>query len=152
MITTKIHIKDGRPRWEQRDRFINDLARLPDGQYEMTCKRKRGKASPAQFGWLYAEPGGIYHQVLMAFIDAGHDEYTNIDQIDILMKTMFAGKKVVDIRTGELITIPCNKREFLTIDQIVFVENIRKFCAEYLNWNIEDPDPNWRDRMKEISG
>lgn len=123
-----------------------ELDALPKGKYKVIVQKYYKKASPSQFGWLYAV---IYPQALIALNDAGY-EFTNTDQVDMFFKGMFASKEVLVRETGEIMKIPMSKSEFLTIDHMAYSESIRQHCAEYLSCNIQDPDPNWRERKEEI--
>lgn len=122
----------------------DDLRRLPKGNYTLTIEKYRKKASTLQFGWLY---GSIYKQALYALNDAGY-EFTTVDQVDMFFKSLFASKELLIRETGEIRHIPVSKSEFVTIDHIAFVSNIRDYCQEYLNTYITDPDPNWREKIK----
>ena len=127
-------------------RFINSklykeqLDALPNGKYETVTDKYHRKASPPQFGWLYAL---VYPLSMIALNDAGY-EFTNVDQVDVFWKTMFANKEVVNRETGEIMKLPLSKSEFLTIDHMVYTAKIREYCSEYLNTTIPDPDPNYK--------
>jgi hypothetical protein len=126
--------------------FREQLDALPKGKYQHTVEKYYKKASPPQFGWLYAV---IYPLSLIALNDAGY-EFTNVDQVDIFWKCMFANKEVIVRETGQILSIPLSKSEFLTIDHMAYSESIRQYCSEYLQANIPDPDPNWKQRKAEI--
>ena len=123
-----------------------DLRRLPKGNYTLTIEKYKKKASHSQFKWLY---GAIYPQMLIALNEAGY-EFTNVEEIDQFCKLMWASKDILNPETGELIRMPMNKREFMTIDHMGYVACIRKFAAEYLATTIEDPDPDWAKRKEEL--
>jgi hypothetical protein len=124
----------------------DDLRQLPKGNYTLTIEKYKKKASYSQFGWLY---GAIYPQMLIALNDAGY-EFATVEEVDQFCKMMWASKEVLNPETGELMKLPMNKREFLTIDHMGYVSCIRKFAAEYLSTNIVDPDPDWKKRQQEI--
>jgi hypothetical protein len=113
---------------------------LPPGKWKLTVEKYYKKASPLQFGWLY---GSIYPLSLIALNDAGY-EFTNIDQVDIFWKCMFANKEVLNRETGEIMKIPLSKSEFVTVDQMLYCNSIRDHCAEYLGTSIPEPDVNWK--------
>jgi len=123
-----------------------DLASLPNGRYDYTIEKHKKKASLKQFGWLF---GGIYPQTLILLNDAGY-EFTTIEECDIFWKMLFANKELLIRETGEIRLIPLSKREFLTIDHMAYVSNIRNYCQEYLGGYVEDPDPDWKKRKEEI--
>ena|ERR1035437_2299831 len=123
-----------------------ELDGLDNGKYKLTVQKYYKKASPPQFGWLY---GLIYPQALIALNDAGY-EFTNVDQVDMFFKGLYANKEVLVRETGQIMIIPKSKSEFLTIDHMAYSESIRQHCSEYLSCNIKDPDPNWKQRKAEI--
>lgn len=141
---TALGIKeDQKPfRITQQKVFKDSLNSLPKGRYTVTIAKYYKKSSPEQFGWLYA---CIYPMSLLALNDAGY-EFTDIDQVDIFWKMLFANKDVLNRETGEIIKIPLSKSEFKTIDQMVYCNSIRDYCAEYLGVVIPDPDCNWNKK------
>jgi hypothetical protein len=123
--------------------FNKAIASLPKGIYEIIVKPWRRKATPLQFGYLY---GLVYSKALPALIDAGY-EFTEIDQVDMFFKSLFANKKIINRETGEIMQLPQSKSEFDTIDENLYCNQIRDYCAEYLNTFIPDPNPNWKQKI-----
>jgi hypothetical protein len=135
--------EDGKPyRVTNAKIFREQLDALPKGKYQHTVEKYYKKASPPQFGWLY---NSVYPLSLIALNDAGY-EFTDIDQVDIFWKTLFANKEVLNRETGEIMRIPLSKSEFLTVDHMTYTSQIRQYCSEYLMTNIPDPDPNWKQK------
>jgi hypothetical protein len=126
--------------------FRVHLNLLPPGRYITTVQKEYKKATHSQFKWLF---GGIYPEFLIALNDAGY-EFTNVDEVDLFAKSLWANKKVLNQETGELIKIPMSKAEFLTIDHQAFVANIRYYAAVYLNTEISEPDINWKQVKAEM--
>jgi hypothetical protein len=124
----------------------HDITTLKKGNYRITIEAWRNKASHSQFKWLY---GSVYPLALIALNDAGY-EFTDVDQVDLFFKTLYAGKEVLNRETGEIVTIPCSKSEFLTVDHMAYTEQIRTHCSEYLNASIPDPDVDWKKHKLEM--
>ena len=120
------------------------LKSLLNGDYILSVKKQQKKASRDQFAWLY---GDVYDQILAAWIDLGNNDITSVDELDYMLKIMFAGKKVINIRTGEILTIPRQKRNFTTIEMMCFVDEVLKFAQYDLNLFIEPPDSNWKQNL-----
>jgi hypothetical protein len=120
--------------------FRADLDNLPKGKYKHTVEKYYRKASPSQFGYLY---GVVYPLSLIALNDAGY-EFTNIEQVDLFWKGLFANKELLNRESGEIMTLPMSKSEFKTIDEMVYSDKIRDYCSEYFNTYIPDPDPNYK--------
>ncbi len=143
---TGIKEQDKPFRLENGHDFRVQLNLLPPGRYITTVQKEYKKASHKQFQWLY---NGVYKESLPALIDAGYD-VVDVDDVDLFWKALFASKTVLNRETGELLTIPVSKREFLTIDHQAYVSNIRYHCAMYLNTVISEPDINWKQHQAEM--
>ena len=133
-------------RIQSRKVMEQDLSGLPKGRYKITIDKYRKKASHSQFEWLY---GSIYPLMLIALNDAGYD-FVNVDQVDIFCKTMFANKELLNRETGEILKVPLSKSEFVTVDHMAYVSNIRAYASEYLSTNIPDPDINWKQNKQKL--
>jgi hypothetical protein len=125
--------------------FREQLDALPKGKYQHTVEKYYRKASLLQFGYLY---GIVYPLSMIALNDAGY-EFINIDQVDMFWKGMFAYNQFVNRETGEIMKLPQSKSQFMTIDEMGYCDAIRNYCSEYLNTNIPDPDPNYKQKKNE---
>lgn len=120
----------------------SELDALPKGRYKMTIEKFHRKATHLQFGYLY---GLVYPLSMIALNDAGY-EFVNIDQVDLFWKSLFANKEVMNRESGEILKIPLSKSEFVTIDEMTYCDAIRNYCSEYLNADIPDPKPDWKNK------
>lgn len=120
--------------------FRQQLDTLPPGKYQITVEKYKRVATHQQFGYLYSI---VYPLSLIALNNAGY-EFTDIDQVDAFWKEMFATKPLLNRETGEIMTLPLAKSEFMTIDEMAYTDSIRNYCSEYLNTNIPDPDKDWK--------
>jgi len=121
-----------------------ELDALPKGRYRETIEKFHRKATHLQFSYLYSV---CYPLSMVALNDAGY-EFVNVDQVDLFWKSMFANKEVMNRETGEVLKIPLSKSEFVTIQEMTYCNAIRNYCSEYLNANIPDPDPNWKQKQQ----
>jgi len=119
-----------------------ELDALPKGRYRETIEKFHRKATHLQFGYLY---GLVYPLSMIALNDAGY-EFVNIDQVDLFWKSLFANKEVMNRESGEILKIPLSKSEFVTIDEMTYCDAIRNYCSEYLNADIPDPKPDWKNK------
>ena len=124
----------------QANSFRQQLDTLPNGKYQITVEKYKRVATHQQFGYLYAV---VLPLSLIALNNAGY-EFTGIDEVDNWWKLMFANKKVVDRVTGEIVTLPQSKAEFMTVDEMVYTDLIRNYCSEYLGMSIPDPEKDWK--------
>lgn len=125
--------------------FRADLDSLPVGKYTHTVEKYHKKASHEQFKYLY---GVVYPLSLIALNNAGY-EFTNIEQVDLFWKGIFANKEILNRESGEIMKIPLSKSEFKTIDEMTYCDAIRNYCSEYFNTWIPDPDPNYKQNKKQ---
>lgn len=109
---------------------------LPKGRYRLTVERMRKNKTNPQLGYLFAV---IYPLVLQHLNDAGW-EYTSVDQVDIKLKTLFAGQEILNRDTGEVETIPALKRDMTTTEMNTYIDAIRVWDAEYLGGTIPEPE------------
>ena len=106
--------------------FREELARLPGGRYEIVIRKKRRMKSQPQLGYYYSCVLPHFHR---AAIDAGW-EFANIEELDNYLKSMFASKDI----------IPGLKRDMTTTEMMLFVDAIKEYALEFLNYRIPDPE------------
>jgi hypothetical protein len=144
-VTAIGYKEDGKPYQMPNERiFQRELDNLPPGKYQHTVEKYKRVATHQQFKYLYSV---VYPLSLLALNNAGY-EFTNIDQVDIWWKELFANREILNRETGEIMKIPMSKSEFMTIDENAYCDAIRTYCSEYLNTNIPDPIKDWK-RQKE---
>jgi hypothetical protein len=124
--------------------FRQELDALPKGRYVHTVEKYHKSKSNPQLGYLFAV---IYPLVLQHLNDAGW-EYTNVDQIDVKLKSMFAGQEILNRNTGEIDNIPALKRDMTTTEMMTYIDAIRVWDAEYLGGTIPDPETNFEINYK----
>ena len=135
MIST-IGIGDGKSfRLVNSKEFYDQLNTLK-GRYDVTVRRARRSKSLPQLGYYYS---AILPHFRRAALDAGW-EFASLEEVDNYLKLTFAGREIVNTQTAEIMTIPGLKRDMSTTEMTIFVEAIRKHAAEYLNYNIPDPE------------
>ena len=116
--------------------FREELARLPGGRYEIVIRKKRHMKSQPQLGYYYSCVLPHFHR---AAIDAGW-EFANIEELDNYLKSMFASKDIINKHTAEILTIPGLKRDMTTTEMMLFVDAIKEYALEFLNYRIPDPE------------
>lgn len=127
---------------EEKFRIVNDkglrldLASLPKGHYRITIEKFRRNKSQSQLGYLF---GAVYPLLWKLLLDAGW-EFESIAEVDAFCKRQFANREIVNRNTGEVISIPELKRDFKTVDMVVYIEKIRDYAAEYLGGYIPSPE------------
>jgi hypothetical protein len=127
--------------------FRQELDALPPGKYQHVVEKYKRIATHSQFKYLYSV---VYPLSMIALNNAGY-EFTDIDQIDSFWKSLFAAKPLLNRETGEIMTLPLSKSEFVTIDEATYTDAIRNYCSEYLNNSIPDADPNYKANKKELN-
>lgn len=127
------------PKW-----FQQQIDNLPQGKYQIVVDKYHRKATHKQFQYLY---GMVYPNSLIALNNAGY-EFTTIEEVNDFWMNLFASKQVLNRETGEIMTLPVSKSEFVTIDEMTYCNAIRNYVSDYLGMSIADPDPNYN--LKEI--
>jgi len=112
-----------------------------DGHYMIDVKLIRKSRSLDQNGWLF---GCIYPLLLEALNDAGWD-FTTIAQVHEFFKSQMVHDKAINKQTGEIIEFPGTTSAMNTVTFSTYCEQLRDYAKEYLNTDIPDPDPNWKN-------
>lgn len=112
-----------------------------DGKYMIEVKMVRNPRSMDQNGWLF---GCIYPMLMESLNDAGWD-FTNTDQVHEFFKSQMVHDKVINKHTGEIIEFPGSTATMDTVIFSTYCEKLRDYAKEYLNTDIPNPDPNWRE-------
>ena len=112
-----------------------EIKELPEGRYRIIIEKYYSKATKEQFSYLY---GIVYPYFLQAANNNGYD-FANVDEVDLWAKAQWAKKEVMNRETGQIVSIPLTKSEFKTIDEMVWSNTLRDYCAEY--WGVYIPDP-----------
>jgi len=120
--------------------FKAELNALKKGRYRVIVETYRKEKSHPQLKWLF---GQVYPLVLRGLIDAGFEEFTNLDQVDAYCKSMFAKQEIVNRNSGEVITVPALKREMSTVQFSTYVDAVRNWALEYLGVTIPDPENSY---------
>lgn len=144
--TFRAKIKDGVLTLQNKFAFNNAVKECPDGEYDLVLCRHYNKASNLQFGYLY---GLVYPLSIQALIQSGEEEFKTVEQVDQYWKYKFANKEVLDRQTGEIMKLPLSKSEFKTIDEMAYCDQIRTFCAEWLDYHIPEADPEYKKKLKD---
>ena len=113
-----------------------------DGSYKVTVKRNRKPRTTPQNAWLW---GAVYPLLLDGLLDAGWDDIASVEDVHEFFKQMFTKRKAVNYDTGEIVEFPSSTAIMDTVTFNTYVEQLRSYAREYLNMEIPDPDPNWKD-------
>jgi hypothetical protein len=116
------------------------LNQAKNGSYMIEVKKIRNQRSNDQNGWLW---GCIYPLLLEALIDEGW-EFIGVEQVHEFFKAQFTADKVINKHTGEIVEFPGSTATMDTVTFSSYCEKLREYALEYLNIEIPDPDPNWK--------
>ena len=137
-----IQIKDNKIVPPDRLALRQSFDNLMDGTYTIKVNKRYRKGSRDQFGYLF---GWVFKEFQKALLNAGFDA-SDIKEVELICMQLFTSKEIVSRNSGEVIKIPELKRNFTTTDMMDFVEQVRNYSAENLNYYISEPDPNWREK------
>lgn len=126
--------------------FVSFLYGLKNGTYEVIVKRLRKRNSDRQRGWLW---GAIYPLLLQALINEGW-EFTSVDQVHEFFKKLYSQEKFINRHSGEIVELPNSTALMDTVEYATYCEKLREYAKEYLNIDIGEPDPNWKENEKSV--
>lgn len=116
--------------------FLRYIEAAPDGEYELTTKKRRKTRTSLQNNYLW---GVVYTTLLRGLQDAGW-EVTNTEQVHEYFKSHFATEQVINKHTGEVITIPSSTTEMDTVTFTAYLDQLKDYAIEYLNIEIPEPE------------
>ena len=103
--------------------------------------RLRKIANERQRGYLWAV---VYKYAAKGFQDAGYQAFSENDCHAYFKDKFKPGREIPDPVTGEMVTL-ITTEGITKFVKATYVDQIRQFCAEFLNTNIPDPDPFWKE-------
>lgn len=112
------------------------IGQLADGRYLMKVQNKN-KRTINQNSYLH---GVLIPEFRMALNSVGYDEVKNDDQAKMIMKSMFLTAQVVNVNTGEMISYVKDTHTLTTIEMSTLFDEVIKFCAENMNYQIAYPN------------
>lgn len=115
-----------------------ELDRLPKGSYRLTVEKLRKNKSLPQLGYYYA---CVLPMIFSAAVDAGWELATK-EECDIWLKSMFAGKDLINKHTGQILSVPALKRNMSSMEMATFTNQVRDWSSQYLGTYIPDPEEN----------
>ena len=124
--------------------MVDDIARLPKGNYTLTIEKYRKAKSLPQLGYYFA-------CLLPAFRNAALNqgwEFESLEEVDIYLKSLFADREIANKHTGEMIKIPALKRNMSTTEMMVFINQVRDWSSEFLGVYIPGPNEQTEIELK----
>jgi hypothetical protein len=112
------------------------FSELGDGRYVVKIT-KANKRSLDQNAYMH---GVLIPEFKNALRSVGYDEVKTNDQAKLIMKSMFLTDHIVNKETGEGIPYVKDTHELTTIEMSALFEEVIKFCAEKMSYQI--PFPN----------
>lgn len=117
--------------WEK---FMHEV-KAKDGSFIVKLEpRKKRSLSQNGFYW-----GIIIPIVKDALRDAGYDEVKSAEDVHTILKSLFIKKQIVNHKTGEVLEVAGSTAELSTKEFMAFMDDIGKWCAEYLSIALPAP-------------
>ncbi len=134
-------VSDGRLILSNRKRFDDDIKQFEGKRVEVVISKLNKRKSNEQNRYLW---GVVYPCALRGFQDAGHSGL-DLNDIHEYFKGQYLskGKEIANPKTGETITVSKTTTILSTTEMMEYIEEIARFCAEFLNTIIPDPTPLW---------
>jgi hypothetical protein len=133
MLTTQTHISGGKLIIDNRGRFAAEVAKLKDGIYELTLKKK-ARRSNLQNNYLW---GVVYVELRYAMNNLGND--FSLEDIHEFCKNNFNKKELAN-GEGEVIGYIGGSTIMSKEDFSIYLDKIFLFANEYLGITIPLPD------------
>lgn len=114
---------------------------LKDGRYNVEVT-KITKRSNQQNRYLH---GLLIPEFRRALNSVGYDEVKTDEQAKEIMKQMFLKRQVINKETGEVLEYVQQTRDMTKEENGILIEDVIKFCAENMNYQI--PYPNEQLQM-----
>jgi hypothetical protein len=136
-LRTYGQIQAGTLKISYRDRFIEAIKFWDDCRIVLTVSKIYKKRSLPQNAFLH---GVVIPEVRLGMIEAGYSpaECTT-EMVKDFLKFRFAKKELVNEKTGEIMETIQPTSQMTTIELNEFIEEIRRFSAEFLNHEIPEP-------------
>lgn len=129
-----MHIENGEIRNKASVRKQFD--QLQDGRYLVRIENRNKRTLPMN-AYLHAV---LIPEFRKALNSVGYDEVKNDDQAKRVMKSMFLTDNITNKETGEVIQFIKDTHELTTIEMSSLFDEVIKFAAENMNYEI--PYPN----------
>lgn len=114
---------------------------LPDGVYRVEIKRHRARRSNDQNAYLW---GVVYPAALQGFIDLGWTTIVNTEHVHEYFKREFLSREFVNIRTGEVVSLPDMSTSGMTTEQFsVYIDQVVGYCLENMGVVVPPADSKY---------
>jgi hypothetical protein len=126
-ITKQDNRYDARP-------LLNYLAEAKNGTYRVEITRVLSKRTNAQNRYLWK----IVYPILRAGLNAEGWDFSDDEELHEYLKMLYAGKKVLNVVTGEYVVLPGSTRKMDTAQFSAYIDKLKE-VAECVHVTIPDP-------------
>jgi hypothetical protein len=116
--------------------FREELARLPNGRYDIVVRKHRRSKSNPQLAYYY---GVVLPHFLKASVEQGW-EFADVNDLDNYLKLTFASRDLINRHTGEILSVPGLKRDMTSTEMATFTDAIKDYAQEFLGYVIPEPE------------
>lgn len=117
--------------------LLNCLAEAKNGTYRVEITRVLSKRTNAQNRYLWK----IVYPILRAGLNAEGWDFSDEEELHEYLKMLYAGKKVLNIVTGEYVVLPGSTRKMDTTQFSAYIDKLKE-VAECVHVTIPDPITN----------
>jgi len=137
-------VSDGQLKLSDRKRFDQDIKQFEGKRVEVVISKANKRRSNNQNAYYW---GLVLPCAVQGFRDAGHEGIT-IDDAHRFFKDRFLteGVEIVSPRSGEVITMSKTTTVLSTTGMMDYVDQVARFCAEFLGVVIPEPIPLFNDQ------
>lgn len=130
-------VTDGKLTIIDRPKFEGEIKSFEGKRVEITLQKAKRSKTNDQNRYLW---GCVYEYALQGLKDVGNENITK-DDVHQYLKDKFLsnGKEIIIPETGEVRKISKTTTTLTTTEMMEYVEQIAKFCAEFLGVVIPEP-------------
>lgn len=138
--------------WKNKQKFIDCIKLLRKGTYSIEVKkvyaRRTSKQNAAKFGVVYKFMQGVLEEAIGEYLPiySNNDDTPSVHRLLLTKcaplkyveaeKEKFEASKIVDPISGEILfesEFRLSSVNMTTVEEMEFIENIRRFALEYFN-------------------
>ncbi len=141
-------VENGILKISNRKMYEKDISQYEGKRMELTIQKAKKKRSTVQNAYLWAV---CYPMAKHGFEEIG-EIGIDIDTIHRFFKDRFSDeyKQVVSPISGEVITLQKTTTTMSTTQMMTYIEQVAKFCSDFLGIVIPPPDPLFSINETEI--
>lgn len=151
-------VRSGKLAIKQREKFAQAISDLPDDEYILSLEKAYVRRSKKQHNSFF----GVAYRVLQNCFYEATGEFVTTEFVHEFAKARFLPGQYVERlkeehankpqflnkNTGEVVEVPfiLTTTKMTTVEAMDYYLNMQRFCAEFFNTDLPDPDKNYKEK------